>query len=325
VKILVSGASGALGKRLVRVLLEKGFGVRALARNKEGLREAFGSLAMRASAPAVEAIALDLETVGRKELKAACDGVGAVVHLAALVDYSASRERLLAANAEATRKLVEAAKAAGVKKFVFVSSTSVYRKPRYLPVDERHEMAWENAYGESKALAEKAVRESGVPFVILRPCLIFGPGFEKPFKQAAALIARGRMPVMGSGKNRVALVHCDDVVKAIASALERAEALQQDFIIAGGALAQERLLEIVAEELRAPRPSLHVPARLAYALAGAYSLAARAFGKKPFFNREAVGTLAQDRFYSTEKARRLLGFEPRNLEESVREFAGSLA
>jgi nucleoside-diphosphate-sugar epimerase len=331
-RILVTGAGGRLARYVVPALYSRGDSLALLDKNAEAVREALKKEIDFGNGQRVQIMQADLAKPGDEPVIAqAARGCDAVVHLAALVDYTASRTQLFEVNAEGTRRVCEAAKAAGVKRLVFVSSTSVYRKPRFLPINERHPIAPANAYGESKAAAEKIVRESGVPFVILRLALIYGPGFDEGFRTIVENVKRGRQPVIGSGKNRIALVHARDAARAILAALDKSEALGQDFIIASDeVVTQRQALDEVARCLGVPAPRQRVPKALAYLMARLVKLKAWVLERKPSLLPEHVATLAENRFYDVSKAERLLGWRAserfaRALPEVIESFEASAA
>lgn len=304
-RVLVTGAGGRLGRKLVQALYAKEFQLVLLDRDAETVKESLKNSGAKAGAKIIQC---DIASCDEEALARALAGVDAVVHLAALLDYSAPRAKIFAVNVEGTRKLAAASKKAGVKRFVFASSTSVWRGARGL-LDEESSVQPVNAYGESKLLAEGVLEKSGLPYVILRIALIYGQGFEEGFKQVVLLVKKKRMPLIGSGRNRIGFVHVDDVVQAFLLALTKKEALNQTFLIASGEnLSQKKLLETLARELGAPAPRMRVPKFLAY-FAAWLSERGLLFGGR--LRREHVGTLCEDRCYDITKARRVLGFKPR--------------
>ncbi len=336
-RVLVTGAAGRLAEYLIPLLVKKGYSLNFLDYNAERVRERFkkqiaflepGEDAAGAPTKArlFQANLAKGDPDDLAQIEAACKECDCVVHLAALLDYSAPRKRIFAVNVNGTRRVLEAAKRAGVKRFVFASSTSVYRAPRYLPIDEKHPVAPANAYGQSKAEAERLVRASGLPYVILRFALVYGPGFEEGFRYVADKIKEGKMVLIGSGENRIAFVHASDAAQAVALAIERREAVNRDFIIASDeSVTQEQALAAIADALGVKPPEKRVFKTLAYAGAH-YSMLKRKVGlSKSILTPENVGTLCEDRWYDVTKARTVLGFEARvRFEDGLHEFISSL-
>lgn len=324
-RILVTGAGGRLGKRIAAELLKQGFFVRAFDRHAQDLRKVFPQEVRAGSMELVEG---DLLQIGEKELVQACVGCSVAVHLAALMDYSAPEKQMLLANYVATERLLHACKKARVSKFVFASTTSVYRKAKYLPVDEKHPFTPRNAYGRSKLLAEYAVKKSGLDYVILRPTIIYGPGFEQGFRQVAEMVENGKYRIIGDGNNRVSMLYVQDAVEAFVLAVKAlivGKVKKQDFIIAGEPLTQKEYVMEVARQSRVPAPEKHVAKWLAYFAAwleGAKAFFAR---RKPKIYEENVATLCENRYYSTSKARKMLGWKQKtSFKKGLREFLKSI-
>ncbi|MCX6768084.1 MAG: NAD-dependent epimerase/dehydratase family protein [Candidatus Micrarchaeota archaeon] len=301
--ILVTGATGRLGRALVKKLLAEGHGLRLVARDKRACAHAFGGRC--------ETVQLDLENARASELAAACRGCPQVIHLAALLE--GSEKELMQANWWATKKLVTAARKAGVKRFIYCSTTSVYGNPRGT-VAENSPKKPVAAYGKSKLLAEAAVMRGGVPWIILRPAVIYGPGFSAGFKALAKAASKGILPVIGSGRNRVAFVHADDVIGAFLAVLAKPGVKNEDFNISGHSVTQAKCMELLAKALGARPLRVRVPRRAAYALAKTAEFVSRARGRNTAWT-EYVRAVAEDRAFPAAKAGKMLGWRPRMVFE----------
>ena len=309
-KILVTGGTGRLGRAVVRQLLARGHSLRLLVRGVAKAKALFATVAKKVEF--FEADLADGSAASTKKLFEACKGVQVAVHLAAQVDYGVSGAEMFKANFGSTVRLLEACKEAKVKRFVFCSSTSLYHKASKTPIGESHALSPANAYGKSKLAAEIAVRASGIPFVILRPTLIYGPGFDTGFGPVVRLIRKKRMVIVGSGENRIALLHVDDAARAFVAAVESGKRAEGEaFIISGESVRQIDCYRGVAHALGVSEPKIHVPKSLLSAGAGVVEKIAPLFGKRPFLRREYVNTLGEDRVFSTDKAKRLLGWVPK--------------
>lgn len=218
--ILVTGAAGLLGRGVVRMLAERGGRVRALDLVPSPDRPL-------PPLPGVEHVTGDLMDAG--VCRRAVTGVRAVVHAAAVQFHSPGRPRVriepwFRRNVEMTRRLLDASLAAGVERFVFVSSDMVYGPPRQVPMREDAPTRPVGPYGRSKVACEGDCRaaQGAIPHVtILRPCLIVGPGrlglLRRLFDRVRAHRA---IPVLGDGGNRHHLVAADDMAEASRLALE---------------------------------------------------------------------------------------------------------
>jgi nucleoside-diphosphate-sugar epimerase len=222
-RVLVTGATGFCGRPLVAALADAGYAVRAAVRGTP--------------APpfvgAVEVVQVDLAaSIDWAPLLA---GVDAVVHLAGIAHARARipDERYDAINHRATAALAQAARAAGVQHLVFVSSVraqSGSAADRVLT--ERDAPAPTDAYGRSKLAAETAVAASGVPFTILRPVLIYGPGLKGNLAALARLAALPLPLPLARLTNRRSLLGVDNLVGAILFALRTPATRGDTYLVA---------------------------------------------------------------------------------------------
>ncbi len=319
--VLVTGATGRLGRLLVGRLLERKryqnkLRLLVFPGENEKARSLFGSR--------VQVVEHDLLADDFIGLAEACNGISSVVHLAGLVDYGASEQVLMKANYEATLRLVMAAELKHVQRFVFVSSTSIYRGVKLAEgdwINEHTLPAPTNAYGRSKLLAEKALEHSRLDYIIIRPPIVYGPGFTPGFSLVAHLLKKARLPFIGNAENHVAFIHVNDLVQALVLALECKNGRQSFIVTSGEQLTQKELLTGFANALGVPPPRRHVSFSVA---SHAFSLLAwkdRLLGKRQRFYKEYLHTLCEERRYDISKAKKGLGFHPAvSFKEGVRRF-----
>jgi nucleoside-diphosphate-sugar epimerase len=207
----ISGGAGFLGVHLSRELVARSHEVRSLdvvPLEDPGLEQRVAEVRgdMRDAAKARELL----------------EGADVLVHAAAALPIRGSRSLIMAVNVEGTRTLLGAARSARVGRVVFISSTSVYGVPKVHPIPEDAPLVGVGAYGESKIAAERLVRESGVPWVILRPKTFIGPERLGVFEILFDWIHEGRrIYILGDGSNRYQLLAVEDLVDAIVRAAER--------------------------------------------------------------------------------------------------------
>lgn len=217
--ILVTGAAGFLGREVVRQLRERGESVRALDVVEDPTPIPGG----------VERITGDL--VDGAVCRAAVAGAGAVVHSAAVQFHTPGCPRFriepfFHRNAVMTRALLDAAAAAGVARFVFVSSDMVYGPPA-TPGAMREDAATRpvGPYGRSKVESEahcRAARDRFEDVTVLRPSVIIGPGRLGLMKKLFDMVRAGRsVPMFGPGTNRHHMIAVDDLARACLLALDR--------------------------------------------------------------------------------------------------------
>lgn len=290
--ILVTGAAGFIGRRLIRS------GEQALVRRPMGLEsERVGDLLNFAS------------------LVRACEGVETVFHCASLADALAGdAEDQWRVNVEGTRNLLAAAVEAGVKRFVFLSSIKAMAEPGSECVGEDWPGEPSTAYGQSKRAAEEAVLEAGAKYgmhvVNLRLAPVYGAGSRGNLWRLAQAVRRGWFPRLPQTHNRRSIVHVQDVVEVVRLVAQRPEANGRTYIIADP--QPYSTFEIV----EAMRAVLHAPALWRVPV-----WALRAAGYAHPRLQEAIQRLMGSACYSPARIERELGWRARvGLAEGMREM-----
>ena len=296
---LVTGGHGFIGSHLCRRLCSLGHRVRVLARPGSDR----GNLA-----------GLDLETVpgdlaGTAGLAQAVAGVDWVFHLAgALKGFRA--EDLMVVNRDGTRRLAEAcrAHAPGLRRFLLVSSLAA-AGPSVRPLAEdapARPLTW---YGQSKLAAEQVLLESGLPALVLRPPVVFGPG-DRDLLGYFRIARAGWLPVPGDGQRRYSLIYAPDLAGGLVQAALAPCPSGEIFHLTGPDLAWADLGLRIAAALGRSGRILPLP-EWAVRLGGrAADLGARARGRAGIFSSQKVlEMLAASWVASPDKARRILGWE----------------
>jgi nucleoside-diphosphate-sugar epimerase len=209
-RVLVTGATGFVGRATCSELRERGHEVAALVRRPGSEPE--GTLGVNGD------ISADGHALAEAVATAAPD---CVIHLAAEIASQRDRAKIQATNVDGTDRLVRAAGAAGEPKFVFCSTVvtgeangELLEPDRPLPV--------ETPYGRSKQEGERIVRESGLPHAIVRPSHVYGPGGWYAEEFVKRLRQPGRFAVIGRGDNWWDVVRVEDVATALVLAAEKA-------------------------------------------------------------------------------------------------------
>lgn len=304
--ILVTGASGFVGRTLCTELLTRGFTVRATSR-----RPAAGCLPMGSLSPSTD-------------WTEALQGVDRVVHLAARVhvmDDHASDPlaEFRAANVAGTLGLARQAAGAGVRRFVFVSSIKVNGEstPEGQPFTADDAPAPQDPYGVSKLEAEQGLQllaaETGMEVVVVRPPLVYGPGVQANFRNMLRVLQKGVPLPLGGVRNRRTLVALDNLVDLLALCLDHPGAANQVFLAGDGEdLSTPELLSRAARALGTRARLIPVPPALLL-------LMARLAGKAGVAQR-LCGSLQLD----ISKTRHLLGWTPKvGVDEALRRTAQS--
>ena len=295
---LVTGGHGFIGSHLCRHLCGLGHRVRVLARPGSDR----GLLA-----------GLDLETVpgdlaGAAGLARAVAGVDWVFHLAGALKGFREAD-LMAVNRDGTRRLTEAcrAHAPGLWRFLLVASLAA-AGPSTQPLAAdapARPLTW---YGQSKLAAEQVVLESGLPALILRPPVVFGPG-DRELLAYFRIARSGWLPVPGDGQRRYSLIYAPDLAGGLVQAALAPCPAGEIFNLTGPDLAWAELGLRIAAALGRPGRLLPVPDWAVRLGARAADLGARARGRAGIFSsQKALEMLAESWVASPDKARRLLGW-----------------
>jgi nucleoside-diphosphate-sugar epimerase len=305
-KVALTGASGYTGGHILARLLARGDAVKALVRG--------GSVTAALTSSRVEIVRGVLGNAG--DAQRLMEGCEAVVHVAAVyrtAGHPDSYYRKI--NVEGTQRLLEAAKAAGVRRFVHTSTVGVHGDVKNPPANESSPVAPSDIYQESKAEADALAREfgrsQGMEVAIVRPGAIYGPGETRLLKIFKS-IARGRYAVVGTGKPHYHLAYIDDLVDGFLLALDRPEAAGETFIIAGpDSISQNDLAHEVAKATGGSVWPFHVPAWPIQRLGDLVEAICVPLGFEPPVHRRRVDFWVKNRAFSIEKARRLLGYAPK--------------
>jgi nucleoside-diphosphate-sugar epimerase len=309
-RALITGATGFVGSRLVPALLDAGVACRCLVRSEE-------RAAALPSHPLLTHVVGDI--TAPETLAGAADGCDVVYHLAAEGHVSAQSaeafRRFTAVNVDGTEALIRSAAASGgVQRFVHFSSTAamgLIRKPCVTEEDEPQPFSpYQRSKRQSELTALSVGRETGVPVVVLRPCMIYGTGGHGEFQKMARLMRRGRFPKVGRGRNLTPLVHVDDVVQAAVKAGERGVPYETYLIASARSPELDELHSWIMEGWGQKAMYPYVPAWVMFAGAWVFELIGKLTGTAPVATRRNIANTVYDREFSIAKARRDLGYEP---------------
>jgi nucleoside-diphosphate-sugar epimerase len=325
VAVLVTGASGFLGGRLVQMLAGRGEEVVILARGT--------SMLPHLSRVPVQVVRGSL---GEPEvLRSAVREVTHIFHCAACSTDWAKPETYREANVIGTENLLAAAlQAPKLARFVHVSTTDVYGYP-LLPCAEDHSIVDAGLpYNQTKGRGEQAVwtayRDQGLPVTIVRPATIFGPRGKDFTVEIATMLRQRLMATIDRGSAPGGFIYVDDVVEGILAAADSSNALGQAYNLSGGTgTTWLEYLAIFAARLGTPRPWIDFSFHSAMRAAGAFEAVHRAFGLggRPLLTRHAVYLLGRDQEFPIDKAKADLNFTPavsisEGIDRSVTWLAG---
>ena len=304
-RILVTGASGMLGRAVAQRLIGRGDRVRVFQRRPAGI-------------PGAEEVLGDVTRPG--ELVSAVDGMDAVVHLAAKVTVTGPWRDFVRANVDGVNHLVEAMRTAGVRTLVHVSSPSVAHHGSALfgvgagPADPDRTRGH---YAHSKALGELLALGSDGPqlaVVAIRPHLVWGPGDTQLVARIVERARRGRLAVIGTGAALIDTTYVDNAAAAMVAAVDRIGAARgQALVVSNG---EPRPVGELFEQLCAAAgvapPRRRVPFRVAWTAGAAVDAAWSALRRQddPPITRFLAEQLATAHWFDQRRTRRLLGWTP---------------
>lgn len=303
--VFLTGASGFLGGHLLRELIASGAEVKALSRRPES-----DAVIAKLGGTPVRADVTDADS-----LRNAMQGVDAVFHAAADTNtWSRNNDAQTRTNVGGVQNLLAAAKASGMRAFMHTSSVSAYSHLVHTTLREdlpqRGIDSWIN-YEKTKFLAEKAVRESGLPFVIFQPSHILGPGDRQNWSQLIMLIDQGKLPGAPPGLGAFA------DVREIAKAQVRAWQLEQfgeAFLLGGQHASFVELIAKIGAQLDRKVPKWAMPAWLLMAYSRLLDGVSRITGKEPDVTPESATFTCHELRVDSGKAIRELDYLESNLD-----------
>lgn len=320
-RALVTGATGFVGAAVARALIREGWQVRALARK--------GSDRRNVQHLGVEVVEGDL--TARPSLDRALADCQALFHVAADYRLGAFDPReLYQTNVEGTRNILDAARQAAVKRVVYTSSVATVGIPKDgTPGNEDSPVGLADMIGHykrSKFLAEQVAREAalaGLSVVIVNPSTPIGPGDVKPTPTGRMVMdaAAGRMPAyVDTGLN---IVHVDDVADGHVLAFHRGR-LGERYILGGKDMTLREILVEIARLVGRKPPTIRLPTGVVLPIAYVAEAVARITGRPGRITVESVRMARKHMFFSSDKARRELGYDWRPPTEALRDAIGWL-
>ena len=318
-RVFVTGGSGFVGGHLIERLVRDGHEVVAMARSERSVARVtgYGATASRT----------DLDRVGPTQL----EGCDAVIHAAAHVEEHGSREEFWRINVEGTQRVLEAAKRAGVKRFVHVGTDAILLDDtrdlldvdESFPVPTRHRFL----YSETKAEAEArvlAASDERFTALCVRPRLVWGPRDETILPAIARMVDAGSFAWIDGGRASTTTTHVPNLVEALSLALTRGEGGRAYFVADDGTRTLKDFLSALAATRDIRIPNRSVPSAvlrpIARVLEKTWKLARRP-GPAPI-TPFAVCVMSRSLTIRTDRARRELGYVPIvGVDEGLRALA----
>jgi nucleoside-diphosphate-sugar epimerase len=317
-KILVTGAGGFIGYQLSNHLSSLGHEV-------VGIDRKFPRDAGHANFNSVVCDYRDTERMNRLLKK-----VELVFHLAcAHLEVNFDEAEYWDINVHGIPGFLESVLAAGVEKFIHVSSVGVYGDVRQYPADEQAPCRPLTIYGQTKLAGEEQVRkfanQSGLPTVIVRPSWVFGPTCPRTRKLYRALKKR-TFPMIGKGLNTRHPIYILDLLRAFEVLMAHHAAIGDLFIIGGARImTTKKIVDTVCNVFGFKSPVVRLPIGVGRMIAFGIEAGCRLIGTEPPMSRRSLEFYQVNNGFDISKARRVLGYGPEyTFEQGLRHCAAEL-
>ncbi len=306
-KILITGATGFIGRNLVAKLIQQNFDVTALVRRTSEVKELPKELRL-----------IDGDMCDSRSVDDSVQGMDVVIHLAAYFDfYPKDKKRLYQVNVEGTKNLVTACIKASISRLIYISTAEVIGPVENPPGTEDSPLRPQFDYSKSKMKAEEIVRasslETELEHVILRPTGVIGEGELYTVFETIEAVNEGTIPMLpGDGEKTLMYTYIEDVVSGIISVIDSKAAKNQTIILCPDeGMTYNELFTFLGVKLGVDPPQRKVPTTLAKFGIGLMS-PFKNRGKTTFlWHRQSVQSMDEERWYSNDKAKRLLGWIPK--------------
>ncbi len=314
-RYFITGASGFIGSRVTKLLVEAGHGIVALVRNPDR-----GAHLKKLGVLLVEGNITDKKTLGP-----AMSGADGVFHIAGWYKLGVKHKGLAQKiNVEGTRNVLETMSELGIKKGVYTSTLAINSDTKGHLVDETHMFLGTHLseYDRTKWLAHYQVAHTlikqGLPLVIVLPGLVYGPGDTSQMGEAFRKILLGKIPMVIK-KSAYCWAHVDDIARGHILAMEKGRP-GESYIIAGPPHTLEEALEIGADITGLELPRVRVSPGVVRLLSKMMGVLGAVFPLPTEFTAESLRVSAGVTYLgSNEKAKKELGYSVRSLEEGLKE------
>jgi len=295
-RIFVTGGTGFVGGNIIEALGNRP--LRLLVRGQQQ--------APKFKNPNIDIVQGDVTKPD--SLRGTMDGCEAVIHLVAIISEE-GKNTFDAVIRQGAVNVINEAQKAGVSRFLQMSALGTRNDPRF-------------GYFEAKWQAEQAVKQSGIPWTIFRPSVIFGPGDEFINTLAKLVKTAPVIPVVGTGQSKFQPVSVKDVATAFVRALDDPRTEGHIYDLGGGATySYEEMLDVIAEHIGAKKPKVHVPLGLIKRVVALSKPLPKAL--RPPVTEEQLKMLAIDNATDDSATGDLIGRAPLKLEDGIDYVRGS--
>lgn len=314
-RILVTGGTGFIGGYFVPMLLNAGYTVRLLVRDKDRAYKLYGDKC--------EYFVGDV--ADKESIKGCCTDVDIVFHLVAKSGNELPTKENMKVyrdiNLNGTKNIIKECQ--NVKRFIYVSSSAAMGVVKETPISEKSECKPYLPYQISKYEAEAMIRElckNGFPGIIVRPTKVYGIN-EKDYSYLtlAKLIKKGILPKIGNGKNFTSNIYVSDFANALLKLVVNGNIGETYLLTSEESIGFVEAAKIIADELNVKIRVLKFPAWFMLLAASIEEKFFVLIGKKPIVTKKNIEMTIQDRIYDISKAKEDIGFKPEmTMEKGIR-------
>jgi len=320
---LVTGATGLVGSHIAEFLISRGHRVKAIVRPSGDTRflESLG----------VECVQGDLTIP--LSVDSAVEGIDIVFHCAAMVSDWADRDTMYKINVGGTQNVIDACLKHKVKRMVMVSSLAVLGMGRQVNADESAPYVYTgDNYNYTKIESEKiviaAIKDNGLPAVIVRPPYIYGPRDRQLLPRVVEFLKEGKFVFIGSGENPISLVYVKNLVQAVYRCAINDNAVGGIYHITDGKdVTRKEFISMLANKLGYPIPNKSVPVQVARIACPVLEFINKITKSKnpPLLNKFRMKFLDTYLTFDIERAKKEIGYKPEytlemGIEETVKWF-----
>ena len=317
-KIFMTGATGFIGTSTARHLTGQGHQLTCLVRDRSKATE-LGELGCDL---------VDGDLSDQDRLAVQMQGHDAVVHNAALYEVGIPESRhqaLKEANIDGTANVLNACLQSNIPRVLYVSTCAVFGNTRHEIVDEsfeRPDLNFTSYYEETKyeahQIASDLIKNQNLPCVIAQPAGVYGPGDHSALAGTINQFLDGKLPMMPFPEFGTGLAYVDDVASGLALILDKGE-IGESYILTSDNVTMREIIETSAKITGKKAPSRAMPTGLLKLLRPIGPLVGKIMGQPPNLRELIASTDGVTFWANPEKAKKELGFRPRDLETGLRD------
>jgi nucleoside-diphosphate-sugar epimerase len=318
VKVFLTGGTGFIGGEVARQLRERGDEVACLVRSPEK--------AARLRELGCELHSGDLGE--ERAIRKGMEGCDAVVHAAAMYEVgipASQRPAMYEANVGGTERVLSAALEARVPRIVYVSTVGIFGNTHGRVVDESYENPetdftsyYEETKLEAHKVAQRMIDEQDLPAIVVQPGGVYGPGDTSQVADLLEQFFAGKLPLLPFPELGICMTHVEDIAGGILLALDKGTP-GETYVISGPATTMREAIETVAAVSGRKAPKRNLPTGLMKAMIPIGPLVGKVMGQPPNL-REIISSADGVTFWASyDKAKGELGYEPRGMEEGLRQ------